>query len=88
MRNIQDSYERRANEFPEKIRRLAMNNSIVRRVFDMYVHEQILTKEEALLQMVVHLAEMSDEQMKRNIELYKNLPMSPHIMSDLHEKLK
>ena len=47
---------RRMREFPDAIQRLSLDNSLIRRLMEMYAHESILTKEEALCQMVVEMA--------------------------------
>lgn len=54
--NERIEYEKRLREFDGPIARIAMNNPCVNRIVGLYATGEIVTREEALSQMVVHLA--------------------------------
>lgn len=70
--------ELRWREFSGPIMDLAMHNSIIRRILDCYVAGQIITKEEALSQMVVALATDWDERKKLSYDLALKATIPPH----------
>lgn len=77
--NAYETARHRYNEIPRRIHELSMNNPLIKRVIDEYTHGNIVTKEEALCQMIVHLAanwkEM--EQSYINLAMMTTLPTQP-----------
>ena len=62
-------YRQRHSEFPDPIMQLAMYNPLIHRIIDQYAHGEILTREEALCQMVVNLANQNNDMEKNLMEL-------------------
>ena len=65
-------YEKRLREFDGPLARVAMNNPCVHRIVKLYATGEIVTREEALSQMVVQLAKNWDEAMKASFEATMN----------------
>jgi hypothetical protein len=62
---LRDEIAKRHSEFPELIRKISYNNSIVYQAIEMYAHGTIVSKEEAYCQMVKGLSITYDELIDR-----------------------
>lgn len=65
----QETYERRFSHFEDPIRLLGYNNPLVREVMERYARGIIITKEEALCQMVVGLNKDWSDERRRHYEM-------------------
>ena len=59
----------RYEDFPTPIRVIGQNVPVVRMVLDLYAHGQIVTREEALCQMIVELSKVSNQAEIKMMEL-------------------
>jgi hypothetical protein len=60
-----DQVARRQAEFPQLIREISWNNTIVYRIIELYSYGGIVSKEEAYCQMVKELSVSYDEMTRR-----------------------
>ena len=67
-----EDYYKRLHDFDGPIRDTALNSPIVNSIINMYVQGNIVTKEEALSQMVVQLVKANDLIMKAATTLALN----------------
>jgi hypothetical protein len=68
-------YYKRLGDFSGPIQDLSRDNPVIYRVICAYASGEIITREEALSQMVVMLAKDWTEQHKRLFDLCMNLPL-------------
>jgi hypothetical protein len=69
-----DMFRRRLEEIPGPIRELGMENPLIHQIIDQYAVGSIITKEEALCQMIVGLSKNWSELSKKHFEI---LMLSP-----------
>jgi hypothetical protein len=69
-------FRHRLGEFPEPIQRIAHNNHLVHQIIQSYTHGQIITRDEALCQMVVCLATASEVARAELVKHY--MTFTPH----------
>lgn len=62
--------EARYREFGPQIQEIALRNSLVKQIIDMYVYGDIITHEECLCRMVVELANSWDKSMDEIVKLH------------------
>lgn len=66
--------QQRYEEIPQRVRELSTTNPLVKRVIDLYIGGEIITKEEALCQMVVGLSKDWAEVSRRHFEIVMQMP--------------
>jgi len=62
------AWRRRMQDFPERLIQIGHNNPVINRIVQEYAAGHILFMDEALAQMVVHLAENWSEVQRRSYE--------------------
>ncbi len=63
--------ESRVCEFPGPLRDLYQNNVVVNKIIDAYAYGSIVTREEALCQMVIALAATADSSVSELVRLHQ-----------------
>jgi hypothetical protein len=66
-------------EIPSPIYRLGSRNPIIQRIIDMYAHGEIITKEEALCQMIVSLATIESSMMDELVKYHMTYAGQPNV---------
>lgn len=69
--------QQRTESIPYQIRQIGLDNPLIRRIEEMFISGQIITKEEMLCQMIVQLASNWESQRKEyeKLILMTNLPV-------------
>lgn len=77
-----EDYLKRCHDFDGPIADIARDNPIVRCIADSYCTGMIVTKEEALSQMVVHLSRAYDNFMVNAVAAEMRRPVQPIVVND------